>query len=168
MFDVFVARTAEGLTHLNTLGVPTLPVRFQTAPGAGPSLGIPAAPFAITFNSLPIGAGDTNSDGEVPVPLFPLLMGTVTVRIFDTDYELTLHPGLQALTRLDGQQKRMEVLGYVTGYLNVGNLTDTPDSNADNPETQQAIMNFQTDRKLAIDGAIGPATRGALKTAAGV
>ena len=89
------------------------------------------------------------------------------MRIFETDYEISLHPGLQVLTHIDGRQKRLESLGYMSGYL-VDRPLGRPDSGNDNSNTQQAIMNLQTDQAVAIDGVIGPQTEGRLKTAVGV
>lgn len=164
-----VGRTSEGEDLANTLTTITdvVKIRFQIAPGTDAGLGIASANYEILVGGTSHSTGQTNADGEIEVPLQPLLTGPVVVRIFDADYNLTLHGGLQAATTRAGQQKRYDILGYITGYQRdlVGNAA--PDDGLDGVRTQQAIMNFQTDANLAIDGTVGPATRGELVTRAG-
>lgn len=164
-----VGRTSEGEDLVNTLAVvnEVVKIRFQIAPGTDAGLGIASADYEILVGGAQHSTGQTNADGEVEVPLQPLLTGPVVVRIFGSDYNLTLHAGLQAVTTLAGQQKRYDILGYITGYqLNtVGN--NPPDDGTDGVRTQQAIMNFQTDSNLAIDGTVGNQTRTNLTTKAG-
>ena len=164
-----VARTSEGETIANTLTIvrDVVKIRFQIAPGTDAGLGIANAAFRILVGGSEITNGQTNADGEIEVPLQPLLTGAVTVRIFDSDYELTLHGGLQAVTTRAGQQKRYDILGYHTGYqLNtVGN--NPPDDGVDGVKTQQAIMNVQADSNISIDGTVGNNTRTQLTTKAG-
>jgi len=167
MLNAQLARRLPDLTHRNTLAVQSIPLRFQLAPGNASGLGVANVPYTISFGGLVVTSAETNADGEVSVPLPPLLSGAVTVRIFETDYEISLHPGLQVLTHIDGRQKRLESLGYMSGYL-VDRPLGRPDSGNDNSNTQQAIMNLQTDQAVAIDGVIGPQTEGRLKTAVGV
>ena len=148
-------------------GAGVVKIRFQIAPGTDANLGIAGVDFEILSAGTQISTGQTNADGEIDVPLQPLLTGTVTVRIFDSDFDLTLHPGLQAVTTLAGQQKRMDILGYITGYQldTVGN--GTPDDGTDGPKTQQAIMNVQADANIAIDGTVGNQTRTEMTNRAG-
>lgn len=156
-----VTRTSEGEDLVNTLTAirDVVKIRFQIAPGTGAGLGIANADFRILSGGTEITSGQTNADGEVEVPLQPLLTGNVTVRIFDSDYNLTLHGGLEAVTTLRGQQKRYDIMGYITGYqlTTVGNAA--PDDGRDGSKTQQAIMNVQTDGNLSIDGTVGNQTR---------
>ena len=42
---------------------------------------------------------------------------TLTLRVFDTDYTITLVDAYQAGTVTAGFQKRLDTLGYMTGYL---------------------------------------------------
>ena len=164
-----VARTSEGEDLVNTLTTvrEVVKIRFQIAPGTGAGLGIADADYKISAGGAEIATGKTNADGEVEVPLHPLLTGTVTVRIFESDFNLTLHGGLEAVTTLKGQQKRYDILGYMTGYLRntVGN--SAPDDGTDGSKTQQCIMNVQTDGNLAIDGTVGNQTRTELTSKTG-
>lgn len=164
-----VARTSEGEDILNTLVVSRdiVKIRFQIAPGTDANLGIADVEYKLLSGGTEIGDGKTTTDGEVEIPLQPLLTGAVTVKIFDTDYNVTLHKGLEAATTRKGQQKRMDILGYLTGYQRdpIGN--DVPDDGRDGTRTQQSIMNLQTDSNIDIDGDIGNQTRTQLTTKAG-
>jgi hypothetical protein len=164
-----VGRTSEGEDLVNTLTtvLEVVKIRFQIAPGTGANLGIADAEYKLLSGSTEIASGTTTADGEIEVPLQPLLTGAVTVRIFESDFNLTLHGGLEAVTTLKGQQKRYDILGYHTGYLRdvVGN--GLPDDGRDGPKTQQCIMNVQTDGSLAIDGTVGNQTRTELTSKAG-
>lgn len=164
-----VTRTSEGEDVLNTLVITrdVVKIRFQIAPGTGAGLGIADVDYKILSGGTEIVSGKTTADGEVEIPLQPLLTGAVTVKIFDTDYNVTLHKGLEAVTTLKGQQKRIDILGYMTGYQRDPIANDVPDDGTDGARTQQSIMNVQTDGNLTIDGDIGNQTRTELTTKAG-
>lgn len=163
-----VTRTSGGLTTLNTLVVVQFPIRFQIAPGTDSGLGIKGAPFTLTANGvrIPADSSTTDDNGEVRIPLINLLAGPVVVNIFDTDYTVSLTPA-KPVDKLDGQQQRLDVLGYMTGYQLDFPRKEPPDDNLDGPRTEQAIMNFQCDRNLFLDGVIGKRTKDALQTAVG-
>lgn len=163
MFEAFISRTLDGFTHLSTLVLPTARMRFQICGGVAGGTGVDAVPFTVSFSGVVFMTGTTSADGEVSVPV---LEGAV-LRIFDTDYTLGFQTPLPAADSLAGEQKRLEVTGYFTGYLTTP-LADNPTSDGnDSSRLQQAIMNFQMDQTLTVDGQIGPQTRGRLKTAAG-
>ena len=164
-----VGRTSEGEDLANTLTAirDVVRIRFQIAPGTDAGLGIENADYRILSGGTEMANGQTNADGEIEVPLQPLLTGTVTVRIFESDFDLSLHPGLQAVTTVAGQQKRYDILGYITGYQLGTAGSAAPDDGLDGTKTQQAIMNVQTDGNLAIDGTVGNQTRNSLTTKAG-
>ena len=169
--SALLTRTMQGLTLLNTLVVPTgeVRLRFQIAPGTDSGLGIAGAQFSLLFGGAQFASGQTDANGELGIPIQQLLSGTVVVRIFDTDYNVSLHRGLQSIESLVGQQKRLDIMGYITGYQlgEFDNLSHRPDDGLDGVRTQQSIMNFQTDNSLSIDGEIGPQTKGALKSQVG-
>lgn len=164
-----VGRTSEGEDLANTLAAitDTVKIRFQIAPGTDAGLGIASADYRILVGGTEHSTGQTTADGEIEVPLQPLLTGNVVVRIFDSDFNLTLHGGLQAVTTLTGQQKRYDILGYMSGYQLSAPGNSPPDDGSDGSRTQQSIMNLQTDSNLAIDGAVGRNTRNQLTTKAG-
>jgi hypothetical protein len=171
LLSALVTRTAEGLEILNTLVVPTgeVRLRFQIAPGTGGGLGISRAQFSLLFGGEEFASGTTDANGEVGIPIQQMLSGGVVVRIFGTDYNVTFHPKLQPVGILTGQQKRLDIMGYITGYQlgEFRTASGRPDDNINGVRTQQAIMNFQTDQSLDIDGVIGPQTINALKSQVG-
>lgn len=173
MFDLNVARTMQGLAPVNTVAVPMLdtPVRFQICPGTDAGAGIQGLAFTLAFGGNDFAAGTTTADGDVLVPSLLLLIADVTVKMLGGDYVVSANPALPAIGTIAGQQKRLEVLGYVQGYQLAPLLNNVFDDGADSPRHQQAIMNFQADRNppdaLAIDGVIGPATSGVLRTQVG-
>ena len=144
----------------------TYPVRFQFAPGAANGLGITGADFVVTSGGVEIANGTTDANGEVQIPIMPLFSGPVTVTILGADYVFSFHP--QAKPEAEaGVQQRLDKLGYMSGYQ-LKPLPDAPiDDGKDGTETQQAIMNFQCDENLALDGVVGPNTRAALVSRTG-
>ena len=164
-----VTRTSEGEDLVNTLVISRdiVKIRYQIAPGTEAGLGIANADFKILSGGTEIKSGKTNADGEIEVPLQPLLTGAVTVNIFGTDFNLTLHKGLEVVTNRKGQQKRFDILGYATGYQRDPVANNVPDTGTDSARFQQAIMNLQTDSNLDIDGIIGVNTRNDLTSKAG-
>jgi hypothetical protein len=166
MFDALIARTADALSQLNTLAIPVVRIRFQICPGVDAGIGIAAAPYTVSAGGAQFKSDVTDANGEVTVPILLITMGGVVLRIFDTDYPLSFHV-LRAVNTIPGQQKRLDVLGYITGYL-LNPLGNRPiDDGNDSGRFQQAINNFQTDQTIAIDGDIGPQTRGRLTSVAG-
>jgi len=163
------ARTAEGEDLVNTLVVSreVLKIRFQIAPGTDANLGIADVDYKILSGGTEIKSGKTTADGEIEVPLQPLLTGAVVVKIFDTDYNLTLHPGLEGIRTRKGQQKRYDILGYMTGYQLTPIASAVADDGTDGTRTQQSIMNLQADSNISIDGGVGPNTRAQITTKAG-
>jgi hypothetical protein len=167
MLPALLARTISGLDNLNTLVIPTFPLRFQFAPGRQSGVGTAGAAFQIFAAGQQIGGGITNNQGEVPVPIAQLVFSSpVVVHIFDTDYNVTMGPS-DVSESLPGWQKRLEVLGYMTGYQLVPIGSDRADDNDNGPRTQQSVLNFQIDQSLEVDGDIGPKTSGGLKSEAG-
>lgn len=167
MLEILAARTLSGLSTGVTLTIATAKLRFQIAPGGGSGLGITDARYSLCADGVEFASGQTDANGEVRIPLLPLFSGTVVLRVFGTEYNLSLHPKLQASASLPGQQKRLDILGYMTGYQLLEIANDVPDDGRDGARTQQAIMNIQTDKSLRIDGEMGPQTTGALRIEVG-
>jgi hypothetical protein len=166
MFEAIIARTAEGLAHLATLVLPSVRIRFQICPGTEAGLGIAGVDYQVLSNGAVFRSDVTDANGEATVPILLINQGGAVLRIFGTDYNLTFHP-LTALTTVTGQQKRLDVMGYFTGYQLLALANNPIDDGNDTTFFQQAIMNFQTDQVIAMDGVIGPVTRGKMQTAAG-
>jgi peptidoglycan hydrolase-like protein with peptidoglycan-binding domain len=163
MLPAVLARTTTGVNTLNTLVIPTFPLRFQFAPGRQTGVASVGAPFNITAAGLLIGAGTTDANGEVPVPIAPLFFSPpVVVHVFDTDYNITIGPSDVSET-LSGWQKRLDMLGYMTGYQLIPIGSDRPDDGETGPRTLQGTLNFQTDQSLEVDSHIGANTSSALR-----
>jgi peptidoglycan hydrolase-like protein with peptidoglycan-binding domain len=166
--DIDVLRSLADLNGVNVLTLATIPLRFQIAPGAANRLGVANLDFTISVDGNELSSGTTDSNGELTVPLLALLVARPILHILGTDYSLRLHPDLEAISDIDGQQIRFAQLGYMMGHQ----LTDVDndvadDDGEDGPRTQQAIMNFQMDKGLSVDGIVGPNTTNKLKTEVG-
>lgn len=158
MLRAAVARTVPDRAHHNTLAVLPVRLRFQIAPGTGSGLGIAGLTYEIRIDDHLVFRGTTSADGEALIPYGPLTLGPVILRMMDTDYQIQLYPALQLITNFAGLRKRLETLGYLTGYLTLP-LQGQPDVDEDSVETQQAILNLQADQGQTIDGDVGRQTR---------
>lgn len=168
MFEALVQRVLEGLSHFNTLAMPTVRIRFQIAPGTGTGLGIDAVPFQVLIGTSVVHAGTTDPNGEVTVPIPFITAGNCVLRIFGSDYPLDFAPSLDAVTAVSGQLQRMDQMGYVTGYQ-LSNVVDPSTGTVrDTERSRQCCLNLQADAGIAIDDDIGPQTRGQLTTRAGM
>jgi hypothetical protein len=168
MLNIELMRSLGDLAGLNVLVLTTIPLRFQIAPGTGNNLGVADLDFTITVDGTEVSSGTTDANGEIAVPLLPLLVARPILHILDSDYPLRLHPDLEAIADIDGQQIRFAQLGYMLGYqLAAVDNDEADDDGEDGPRTQQAIMNFQMDAGLTVDGVVGPQTTNNLKTSVG-
>ncbi len=164
---MLISRTLTGLLGVNTLVTAVCKIRFQIAPGTAGGLGIGGAPFALSLAGAILVNGTVTADGEVTIPLLLALGGGLVLRVFDTDYPITIRDDYQDASTLAGQQRRLDVLGYLSGYQLRQADNAAADDGKDGPRTQQSIMNFQMDQHLAIDGEVGPRTTAALRREAG-
>ena len=177
--DANVARTAAGLTGGNTLALPRfdLPIRLQICPGDQGGIGIANVPFTVLLPGVaggelfPIAQGTTTADGDIMINSLHILLGPVTVQILGSEYEFSLHTGMQAVGTTAGRQKRLDYLGYERGHLTTPRLSSVPDDGNDSSAHQGAIMNFQADfhtsDNLVIDGVIRPASGTVLRAKVG-
>ncbi|MEY2429491.1 MAG: hypothetical protein QOJ40_2376 [Verrucomicrobiota bacterium] len=160
-----LARSVETPLTRNVLALRVVKLRFQIAGGTGSDLGVVNAPFTVSLDGLEVASGQTDANGELSLLIAP--GETLQVRVLDTIYNVDFAPAMEALTTLHGQQKRLEIVGYLTGHLLTPLANAVPDDAVDGPRTRQAALNLQTDQNLVIDADIGTNTRNALRTAAG-
>ncbi len=165
MIPISLARSLEALLTRNVLALRLVKLRFQIAGGTGGDLGIGHAPFTVLLDGAEVAAGQTDANGELILLIVP--GETLEVQLLDTTYNVSFGPVLDAATTLGGQQKRLELLGYLTGHLLTPLANAVPNDGTDGPRTRQAALNLQTDQNLAIDADIGTNTRNALTTAVG-
>lgn len=159
MSEAPVMRTADGLVDVNTLILRCVNIRFQIAPGVGAGLGIADAPYTVSVGGVQVINDRTTADGEVRVPVVAPEHGVPVLRIFDTDFNVNLHAGLTSIDTLAGQQKRLDHLGYLTGYQLTPIANEVPDDGRDGARTQQSIMNLQIENALTLDGEVGRNTK---------
>jgi hypothetical protein len=168
MLNLELMRSPVGAININALMLTTIPLRFQIAPGTADGLGVADLPFTISVNGIKLSSGKTDSNGEIAVPLLPMLTAQPILHILDTDFSLRLHPAPEALDKLDGLQCRLAQLGYMMGYQLAAVDNDiADDDDEDGPRTQQAIMNFQMDMGLSVDGVLGAQSVQKLKNTVG-
>ncbi|WP_394845908.1 peptidoglycan-binding protein [Pendulispora brunnea] len=160
-------RTMPGSASYNTVRLPTtIPVRFQLAPGTGPNLGIANADYTVGLEGEPpLAQGKTDATGQVPVLLAAFWVGTPIIEILGTRYEVHLHSELASIKTLAGVQKRLDALGYMTGYQLVPIGDAEPADGVDGARTQQAILNFQSDHEFVMNGFLSNETLNAIDEA---
>src|SRR5260370_17025158 len=91
MFEALIARTSDALTHLNTLVMPTVRIRFQICPGVDAGIGIASAPYTVSAGGAQFKSDVTDANGELTIPILLITLGGPVLRIFDTHYPLTSH-----------------------------------------------------------------------------
>jgi hypothetical protein len=167
MFEAYVQRVLEGLSHFNTIAMPIVRIRFQVAPGTGTGLGISGVPFQVQVGGVPVHAGNTDANGEVTVPIPFIAVGNCSLRIFDSDFPLDFQAALDPVANVKGQLQRLDQMGYVTGYQLDDTIEPSVEATRATPRSRQATLNLQADSDIAIDDDIGPQTRTQLTTKAG-
>jgi hypothetical protein len=159
-FTAFISRLVTGSTAFNTLNIPTVPVTFQTSPGvpSGNDRGIADLEFRVLSGANVIQTGKTPADGRIQVRVPG---GRSTLEILDgatpvATYDVRVHTqALEADSTIEGIQRRLRLLGYQIGRD--GAETDGVSPNI-NKRFDRAILDFQIDQKLNIDGRVDATT----------
>lgn len=161
-----VARLTPAAAGRNTVVTRTVDIFFHRSPqlpGGAAARGIPDIDWRVTSGGSPIANGRTGADGKVTVPirsgrpsLLEVLIGGNPV----ATYTITeRRVAAEATTSLHGQQRRLRSMGYHLGSGEVdgqmGRITD------------RAILEFQADQAVDMDGVVGPVTRGQFTAQAG-
>ncbi|MEZ4298383.1 MAG: peptidoglycan-binding domain-containing protein [Polyangiaceae bacterium] len=150
-----IARTQKDLPHKNTLALRKLKVYFQRFPGKGGTdadRAINDVDYTLRAGGRVIDKGKTAADGSIEM-LVPAGV-PVELEIFGTKYDVTIAPFMEADTQVQGQQRRLSMLGYELGTVD-GTFGE---------KTDRAAMNFQVDQSLAPDGNVGTNTRSKLRS----
>ena len=140
-------------------------LRFQLCPGRTNGVGISSVPYKVKRKGTIVYEGQTDAHGDAK---FEIAKGeTIYLEIFDSVYAVTLYdkpadygrrpPQISSTTDRTGLQSRMEVLGYMTGYQRQARGSTNVDIGNDDPQTQQALMNFAVDQHLTADGELSAA-----------
>ena len=140
--------------HASTLV--TLKVIFQKYPGtAGTDADRAIANVPVHIRVIGVSERDvqTAADGSVNVTMPQ--NGTAVIETLGTQYVLTALDALENVNNLDGVKRRLEILGH-----DVGTINTTMDQ-----DTERAVLNFQADNGIRMDGVITAATRTAIQNA---
>jgi hypothetical protein len=140
-------------------------IRFQICPGTAPDIGIAGLPFIVWEGTTELARGVTGAAGQLTVEMAE--GEALTLEILGNRYELRIVPELPSVPlagrfnvpypRHAAVKRRLELLGYLTGYLReaVPNSDTLSQNDQDDPRAHQAIQNFQADQRMESDGEIG-------------
>lgn len=123
----------------------TIKVVFQRYPGLAGSdadRGIGNVPYNLRVIGMSERTGRTAADGSIDITM--PVNGTAVVDIFSTQYIVSRRDSIEALTTMQGQQRRMVMLGY---------QADAVDGTVD-VQTDDAIQRVQADNNLDTHGEI--------------
>ena len=149
----------------NLITLISVKIRLQICGGLPDELGIAHAQWVLLFEGAQIDSGTTTANGEIEIIMLPA--EELTLRVFNTDYPIHLRDAYLAANTIGGQQKRLDTVGYVVGYLGTPIGSAVPDDGTDGARTRQAVLAFQTDEALGIDSVAGNTTQTRLTTRAG-
>jgi type VI secretion system secreted protein VgrG len=152
-----VSRLIAGFQAFNALNLKLVRIYFQRYPGTAGTpaeRGIAGVPYEIEIGGATT-SGTTAPDGHVDV-LLPA-GATAMLRIFNSEYTVSVKDILEGLNTVHGQQRRLSMLGYELGAIDgtVGRRTD------------DATLSFQADNNLDTDGIVGAKTTNKLRTQVG-
>jgi len=165
----FVSRLAQDAAAHNTLDSRTIEVFFQKSPSTpeGDSRGIERLDYQIVANGIVIQSGTTEADGKIEVPI---VGGQAELHLTFAGnpvatYQFTARDdAFEAGTTIIGVQRRLRSLGYHLGHA--GDSVDGIDGDL-GQRTDRAILDFQIDNQLAIDGVVGTGTQRKLNDVVG-
>lgn len=141
----------------NAIVTRTVELTFQRAPlrpaGSDPARGIEALTWRALSGGSVIASGKTTADGKIVVPIrggqpsiLQLTVGGVTM----AEYEVVLRgTPFEAKDTIAGVQRRLRAVGYQIGHTGTGK---DGVSGVMNDETDRAILEFQVDESLTLDG----------------
>jgi hypothetical protein len=136
-----VARTIRGLTHRNTLVLRRVKVYFQLHPGTHgepATRGIAGVAYVLRVGDRLVARGKTGEDGGIEM-LLPAGQ-PAELEVFGTRYAIVMRGSLEDVATVEGQQRRLSILGYYADWVDgqVGRNTGV------------ALLNFQADQGLKI------------------
>lgn len=160
-----VSRATSGTSTGSTLALIKVTVFLSRSSGAPHEPhGIQGADFQLLENDVPAASGTTAANGRIDLQLTPGL--THKLVTLGTTYEINIRTAaLEPVTDFTGQQRRLRMLGYHLG--NGGPDNNGVDGTVLHDRFDRAILEFQADENVKVDGRMGPVTRGRLSTAAG-
>jgi hypothetical protein len=165
----FLSRLVRDSQAHNTLDSRTLEVFFQKSPSwpEGDTRGIEHLDYEIVAGGTTIQSGSTGADGKIEVPVTG---GQAELRLtFNGNpvatYQLSLRDDpFEAGNTILGVQRRLRTLGYHLAHA--GDGQDGVDGDL-GLRTDKAILDFQIDQQLDIDGVVGHNTQHSLSDVVG-
>jgi hypothetical protein len=143
-FEAFVARQTRDRDTSNVLNFARAPIVIRDIPGPE---GIPLmnTPWTLLLDGEEIASGETDEEGRVnilnaldPEKTYELQYPGRSITISKTE--------LEGVDSVKGMQQRFVELGYNPG----------PVDGDHGPRTKWALMEFQNDHALEVDGIYGP------------
>ena len=166
-----IARLVPGSTGFNTINVRTVEIFMQKSPGKpGDVRGITGMLFEVVKDGSVVQTGTTPADGKITMRVPG---GSATLRfsagggVF-AEYDVTIKDDApEAVTTMDGQKRRLRMLGYQIGHggaegIGVDGAT-VPDVAFD-----RCVLELQCDKDLPPSSLGDAATQGALTGDAGI
>jgi len=138
-------------------------IHLQRSPGLADDRGIEGLDFKVEAEGQELQTGTTPADGKIEVQLagdettLTLLYQDAPIAIYRVDQRAE---EAEDVTLVRGQQRRLRGRGYPIGES--GPDSDGVDGLA-GPRTTRAILEFQADSALVMDGIVGSKTQGALE-----
>jgi putative peptidoglycan binding protein len=165
----FISRLVRDSIAHNTLDSRTIEVFFHKSPAwsEGDNRGIEHLDYEIVAGGVTIQSGSTDSSGRIEVPItggqaeLRLTFGGNPVATYQFS---TRDDTFEAGNTIAGVQRRLRTLGYHLGHA--GSNADGIDGNLGG-KTDAAILDFQIDNQLQIDGVVGTNTLGKLNDIVG-
>jgi Putative peptidoglycan binding domain len=165
----FTSRLVRDSTAHNTLDSRTIEVFFHKSPSWAESdtRGIGEMDYEIVADGIVVRSGTTEDDGRIEVPVTG---GQAELRLTFQGNEVATYQfnvrddALEGDTTIPGIQRRLRILGYHLGHAGAGQ--DGIDGDLGG-KSDKAILDFQIDNQLAIDGVVGANTRTTLNDIVG-
>lgn len=152
-----VSKSASGTAHGNTITFKLVKIIFQVFPGikgTDAQRAIAGVPFTLSIDGgktfVNAASFKTLTDGSVSF-LVPSNTPAI-LKIFDTEYHISVLDSIEAKTTKKGVQSRLSLLGYELGDIDgkIGSKSDW------------SLLNFQADSNLNADGRIDNLTQNQL------
>lgn len=165
----FVSRLVRESSAHNTLDSRTIEVFFHKSPAwpEDDTRGIGQLDYEIVAHGVVVRSGTTEDDGRIEIPIVGG-QAVLHLKFQGADvatYQFNLSDdALEADTTIAGVQRRLRMLGYHLGHA--GDGQDGIDGDLGG-KTDKAILDFQIDNQLAIDGVVAGNTRSTLNDIVG-
>jgi len=147
----------------DTLDVPTVEIFFQRWPGvnSGNDRGVDGMEFQVSAEGRVIQRGRTGPDGRIEMQVRGVAstLQILSAGAVVSEYSVSTHDAMEAVTTVEGQQRRLLILGYDVGPDGVDGQRGGV--------TERAMLDFQADTGITMQGRASTETRNRLTAEAG-